>query len=249
MFCKPQSAFTICLALLLSPSLLTVMAHGGNAIIPAGKEEFMPVVSRSLALKNQAHVLYERLDLENSGLGLDAFSYALSGYLNLLEKGKLQNPNTLTICDFSQSSKKKRLYIIDLKEMKILWNTYVAHGRKSGGEFAQSFSNAPKSHKSSLGFYITEQTYYGSHGLSLRINGLEKGINDMARARNIVIHGSDYVGDDFLESNPFTGRSFGCPAIPDEETTAIINTIKEGSCLFIYHPTKQYLTVSKILKS
>ncbi len=193
--------------------------------------------------------MYERLDLENAGLSLDAFSYALSGYLTLLEKGKLQNPYTLTICDFSQSSKNKRLYIIDLKEMKILWNTYVAHGRRSGGEFAQSFSNTPKSHKSSLGFYITENTYYGAHGLSLRINGLEKGINDQAKARNIVIHGSDYVGDDFLENNPFTGRSFGCPAVPEEEKAAIINVIKGGSCLFIYHPTKQYLSVSKILKS
>lgn len=248
MFCKLSSAFTICLTLFASLSFLTV-TYGRNDARPSPAEERSIPVSRPPILRSQAHEMYERLDLENAGLSLDAFSYALSGYLTLLEKGKLQNPYTLTICDFSQSSKNKRLYIIDLKEMKILWNTYVAHGRRSGGEFAQSFSNTPKSHKSSLGFYITENTYYGAHGLSLRINGLEKGINDQAKARNIVIHGSDYVGDDFLENNPFTGRSFGCPAVPEEEKAAIINVIKGGSCLFIYHPTKQYLSVSKILKS
>ena len=126
-------------------------------------------------------------------------------------------------------------------------NTYVAHGRNSGKEFAKSFSNRPESHKSSLGFYITGSTYNGVHGLSLRIDGLERGINDKAWARKVVIHGSDYVGDNYLEENPFSGRSYGCPAVPLTERDSIINAIKEGSCLFIYHPSKLYLSRSKIL--
>ena len=131
--------------------------------------------------------------------------------------------------------------------MKLFMNTYVAHGRNSGGEFAKTFSNRPESHKSSLGFYITGKTYTGSHGLSLEIAGLEKGINDRASARRIVIHGANYVSDNYIESNPYIGRSYGCPAVPAEERDIIINAIKEGSCLFIYHPSNLYLNKSKIL--
>jgi hypothetical protein len=128
-----------------------------------------------------------------------------------------------------------------------LINTYVAHGRKSGSEYARSFSNNPDSHMSSLGFYKTETTYYGDHGLALKIEGLEKGFNDKADERNIVLHGSKYVGADYLRYNRFSGRSFGCPAIPSSQVSSVVNTIKNGSCLFIYHPTKKYLTQSKIL--
>ena len=133
--------------------------------------------------------------------------------------------------------------------MKLLVNTYVAHGRNSGGEFAKSFSNSPESHKSSLGFYRTLQPYYGEHGLSLRIGGLERGINDRADRRNIVIHGSEYIGDNFIQSNPFAGRSYGCPALPSNEIDEVVNTIKDGTCLFIYHPTKNYIKKSKILNA
>jgi len=206
------------------------------------------LVHSSVALSTMsASLLYDSLGLENFGLNPKAFEYAWKGYLRLSQKGKLLNTDYITICDFSQSSKNKRLYIIDLSDMKVLMNTYVAHGRNSGGEFAHSFSNRPQSNKSSLGFYVTGQTYFGMHGLSLKINGLEKGINDKALARKIVIHGSDYVGDEFLEENPFTGRSYGCPAVPSSERDTIINTIKEGTCLFIYYPSRQYISKSKIL--
>lgn len=193
-------------------------------------------------------VLYDSLNLGEFGLNQKAFDYAWRGYLNLYSKGQLSNPAYFSIADFSQSSRNKRLYIIDLIEMKLFMNTYVAHGRNSGGEFAKSFSNRPESHKSSLGFYITGKTYSGQHGLSLQINGLERGINDKAWARKIVIHGADYVSTDYIESNPFIGRSYGCPAVPADERDIIINTIKEGSCLFIYHPSKLYISKSKILK-
>jgi hypothetical protein len=112
---------------------------------------------------------------------------------------------------------------------------------KSGGEFARQFSNKPESHQSSLGFYVTKNTYFGQHGLSLRLEGLEKGINDKAYRRAIVLHGATYIGEGHM------GRSFGCPAVPKHESKKIIQTIKDGTCLFIYHPNKQYLSKSTIL--
>jgi hypothetical protein len=195
----------------------------------------------------EADSVYDGMKLKKFGLTRRAFEYAWKGYKTLLKKGLVANTEVLSICDFSQSSRRKRLYVLDVRSKKVLVNTYVAHGRNSGAEYARSFSNAPESHKSSLGFYITSNTYYGDHGLALKIDGVERGINDNAFGRNIVVHGSKYIGDKFLKKNPFNGRSFGCPAIPAKNTPEVINTIKNGSCLFIYHPTKYYLTKSRIL--
>jgi hypothetical protein len=193
--------------------------------------------------------LYDELDLNDFGLSRQAFEYAYKGYTYLADHHMLDRGNVLSICDFSQSSRNKRLYVIDLDQKKVLINTYVAHGRNSGSEFAHSFSNSTKSHKSSLGFYITQHTYMGDHGLSLKIHGIERGFNDKADRRNIVIHGSKYVGADFLEGNPFNGRSFGCPAVPYEENDEVIEAIKDGSCLFIYYPSKKYIVKSRIINS
>ncbi len=196
-----------------------------------------------------ANILYDSLQLNERGLNKQALIYGLKGYALLQKQGRLAKTAILSICDFSQSSKKKRLYIIDIENRRLLLNTYVAHGRNSGSEYARYFSNSPESLKSSLGFYVTRKTYRGGHGLSLRIEGLEKEFNDKADERNIVVHGSDYVGSDFLRSNKFLGRSLGCPAVPARETSLVINTIKDGSCLFIYHPTQRYLSRSKIINS
>jgi hypothetical protein len=225
------------LSLLASLFFSSASFAGGNS----------PASAREIAIAKESALLYDSLKLEDLGLNEKAFQYAWKGFVALREAGKLKNTDILSIADFSQSSCKKRLYIIDLSTMTVYKNTYVAHGRGSGSEYAKTFSNIPQSHKSSLGFYVTGTTYSGSHGLSLTINGVEKGINDKALARRIVVHGSSYVGNNFLENNPFTGRSYGCPAVPQDETEDIINTIKEGSCLFIYHPSKTYLVKSKIL--
>ena len=197
----------------------------------------------------EAHALYDSMKLRRAGLSKKAFELAWKGYQYMRSKRMLANTDVLSICDFSQSSRRKRLYIIDIDAMKLLINTHVAHGRNSGKEYAKSFSNSVESHKSSLGFYITRQTYWGGHGLALEIDGLERGINDKANERKIVVHGSDYVGDKFLRYNPFNGRSFGCPAVPSRVNTKVINTIKNGSCFFIYHPTKNYINKSRILNS
>ncbi|WP_245843463.1 murein L,D-transpeptidase catalytic domain family protein [Niastella vici] len=213
--------------------------------IPASTKEI--VQSTAEAMASEAMDLYNAMNLKKVGLSIKAFEYALRGYKNLVERGKVIRDQVLSICDFSQSSRKKRFYVIDMASKKVLINTWVAHGRNSGGEYARSFSNNPESHKSSLGFYVTGNTYYGSHGLALKIEGLEKNINDKADARNIVIHGSEYVGANFLARSPINGRSFGCPALPQQETGKVIETIKDGSCLFIYHPTKTYIQKSKVL--
>lgn len=196
-----------------------------------------------------ADSLYTTMGLARKGLSKKAFQIAWKGYNNLLTKGKIRRDDVLSICDFSQSSKRKRLYIIDLEQKKLLMQTFVAHGKNSGSEYAKNFSNRPESHQSSLGFYVTRSTYYGEHGLALKIDGLERGINDKAFARNIVVHGSDYVGNSFLKNNKKIGRSFGCPAVPREQAPKIIQTIKQGTCLFIYHPSKTYLNTSKIINA
>ena len=204
--------------------------------------------SINYAIINDSKAIYNKLQLAAIGLSDKAFDYAYKGYQYLVKKQKLTNANILAICDFSQSSNKKRLYVLDLVNNQVLLTTYVAHGRGSGGEYAMRFSNRSRSHQSSLGFYITSSTYYGDHGLSLRLQGLEPGFNSLAMKRNIVLHGAPYIGDEYLNSNKFMGRSYGCPAVPENECAEIIDLIKNGTCLFIYHPTNKYLQSSKILK-
>jgi len=195
----------------------------------------------------EMELIYDSLQLQKRGLKKEAFNYAYTGYKKLEEEGKLNKEGLITICDFSQSSKRKRLYLIDLNECKLLLNTYVAHGKNSGGEYAKKFSNRPESRQSSLGFYRTKKTYYGGHGLALTLSGLEPGFNDKAERRKIVLHGSLYIGDNYRRWGKYMGRSFGCPAVPMKQSKTLINTIKDGSCLFIYHPSKNYLSGSKIL--
>ena len=241
---KALSAVAFFLLLLVIPA----KNNAGNNI-PTPSFTVIANSSSSQTLAVRTILLYDALKLRSLGLTKAAFDYAYKGYSYLQKKGMLARASVLTICDFSQSSRRKRLFVIDVNLQKVLINTYVAHGRRSGSEYARSFSNNPDSHMSSLGFYKTETTYYGGHGLSLKIEGLESGFNDKAEARNIVVHGSDYVSGSFIKNNPFNGRSFGCPAVPSNQINNVINTIKNGSCLFIYHPTRNYLTHSKILNS
>lgn len=190
---------------------------------------------------------YDSLHLEFAGLSRQAYEYAKKGFDKLVAQGKVLNSSIISIADFSQPSGNKRLYIIDLKNYRLLYNTWVAHGRNSGLENAQSFSNDPSSFKSSPGFYVTQQTYNGKHGYSLKLEGVEKGINDHAQDRAIVIHGAEYVNPSLVEARGFIGRSLGCPAVPVKLATPIINTIKDGTCLFIYNPDNAYLQRSSVL--
>ena len=192
--------------------------------------------------------LYEELQLNSLGLSKAAFSYAIQGYENLRDHGKLNNDEILTIVDFSLPSSAKRLFVLDLKNIKVLYNTYVAHGRNSGKEYARQFSNKPESYKSSLGFYITQGTYNGQHGFSLRLEGEEEGINDNAFSRAIVMHSADYVNKSLIKTQGYIGRSLGCPALPKKVYKPIIQKIKNGSCLFMYSPDSDYVSQSKLLQ-
>ncbi len=197
----------------------------------------------------EATSLYDKMNLAHTGLNEEAFEYAWRGYHNLLRRHLLHRTGILSICDFSQSSHRKRMYIIDVRHKKLLFNTYVAHGQNSGTEYASSFSNLPESGKSSLGFYVTGKTYYGRNGLSLKIVGVDRGYNDLACKRNIVLHGSAYISPRYLNTCGEMGTSLGCPAIPSPVSPRIIKAVKNGSCLFIYHPTKTYLDGSTVLHS
>ncbi|MEO7767749.1 MAG: murein L,D-transpeptidase catalytic domain family protein, partial [Ferruginibacter sp.] len=193
--------------------------------------------------------LYDSLRLGPLGLGRQVFDYAMQGFTFMKEMGKLGNDQIISIVDFSKPSSKKRLFIIDLKNYKVLFNTYVAHGSKSGKEYANDFSNTPESNKSSLGFYETQGTYIGGNGYSLRLEGMEQGINDNANKRDIVMHGANYVDESLIHSRGYIGRSWGCPAVPQRLHKSIIDKIKDGTCLFIFSPDIKYLTHSKILNS
>jgi hypothetical protein len=192
--------------------------------------------------------VYSALNLAEKGLSNEVFQLALKGYRKLESIGKLQNPNILTIIDFSQSSKNKRLFVIDLKNKALLFNTYVAHGRNTGEEFARYFSNKAGSLKSSLGFYVTQNHILGaSVGFSLLLDGVEKGINDNAVKREIIMHGAAYATESFIRKTGRLGRSFGCPSLPPELIKPVIETIEKGSCLFIYQRDDFYIHHSSLL--
>lgn len=186
--------------------------------------------------------LYVNMKLESVGLNSKVFTIAMRGFKKLENKGKLKNASIITIVDYSQSSNKKRLYVIDLKNEKLLYNSYVAHGKNSGEEYAKFFSNDEGSLKSSLGFYITQQTVIGTTtGFALMINGVEKGFNNNAVKRSIIIHAAEYATEKFIKKNGRLGRSYGCPALPPELNKPIIETIKDGTCLFLYNPDDSYI--------
>jgi hypothetical protein len=205
------------------------------------------LVEGDVAVKNTAS-LYDSLQLNQMNLSRNAFDFAMRGYNQLLSAGRLDNSNLVSIVDFSLPSSRKRLFIIDLKKKEVVFNTYVAHGRNSGKEMASQFSNEPESNKSSLGLYITGGTYIGKHGFSLHLAGQEKGINDNANSRAIVMHSAAYVSESAIKMQGFIGRSLGCPALPENLYRPIIEKIKNGSCLFLYSPDKSYAMHSVIAK-
>lgn len=235
----PIALGLLCVSFTLAPS---PKIADSTAVI-AGSANLVNVFS----ITPDAETIYEAVQLKEYGLTKETFEHAWRGYQYLIEKKKITRASYFTICDLSKSSLKKRLYIIDINNNKLVRHTYVAHGKNSGLEYATSFSNTPESLQTSLGFYITDQTYIGKHGLSLRLQGVDPGFNDKAMARTIVMHGAAYVSEARASSGTYMGRSWGCPAVPEKESADIITTIKNGTCLFIYHPSKNYLNKSKIL--
>ncbi len=205
--------------------------------------------SNTPVIKRLSDSIYNLIGLSKYGLKKEVFFNAYKGYRYLLSRESLSNKNLLTICDYSQSSRKKRLYVIDVINSRLLFNTYVSHGTNSGGEFATSFSNLPSSNKSSLGFMVTAETYSGIAGYSMRLNGMESGINDFVRSRDIVLHGSRFVNEAIMSARGRIGNSYGCPAVPLGIHEKIIDAIKGGSCFYIYNPDAWYSHTSRIINS
>lgn len=242
-------AYMVTTSFYLSPEKGTIKKE-----TTAAKKIETVVETKSAKSKNETSSsaeLYSSISFEaDHKLEFNAFSTALIGFENLKKAGMIdQDSHVLTICDFSMSSNSKRLWVIDINDKKVLFNSLVAHGKNTGEEFAQNFSNTESSYQSSLGFYITDATYQGDNGYSLRLLGMDKGFNDAALRRAVVMHGANYVSEDFAAQHQRIGRSWGCPAIPKELTQPIINTIKGKNCLFIYYPDQKYLSSSEWLKS
>lgn len=189
---------------------------------------------RASAFSQNAHQLYNQLGVADSGLSYPVFEKALTGYLNLKNDGKLSaEKQLLTVIDFDKPSTEKRLWVLDLATKQVLFNTLVAHGHNSGENVATNFSNENESNMSSLGFYVTQGEYNGKHGRSLKLQGVDEGYNDNAMARSVVMHGADYVSEDFIKQFGRLGRSLGCPALPMDQYAQIIDAVNGGTCLYL----------------
>lgn len=200
------------------------------------------LTSAPSSLSAEAQVLSQKvqnIDPHVIKLGLKAYDKARSQGLDPQQ--------ILTIVDYADPSTEPRMVVFDLKSNTVLFQTLVAHGMNSGGNIPHAFSDDPSSHESSLGLYVTQQTYDGHHGYSLRLNGLEKGFNDNARSREIVVHSANYVSEQFAEDHGRLGRSWGCFAVSPKVATPIINTIKDGTLLFAYYPDQNWLQNSSYL--
>lgn len=176
-------------------------------------------------------------------LNKKALELALLAYKKASAKGAVKKP-ILTIIDYSLPSNKQRMWIFDLEAMELLYNTHVAHGKNSGLTTPKHFSNDHQSKETSLGTFITRNTYIGSKGYSLNLQGLEEGINDNAYDRRVVMHGAWYVEPEFIKKAGRAGRSWGCPSVAKTLAKSIINTIKDGSVIFAYYPDRNYLANS-----
>lgn len=176
-------------------------------------------------------------------LNRQVLKLALSAYNKATKSGAVKK-HILTVIDYSLPSSAQRMWIFDVEHERLLYNTYVAHGKNSGLDVPKYFSNQPSSKATSLGTYITQETYMGSKGYSLNLQGLEKGFNDNAYSRRVVVHGAWYVEPDFIKKTGRAGRSWGCPSIAKTLVKPVINTIKNGSVLFAYYPDQNYLTHS-----
>ncbi len=181
-----------------------------------------------------------------SNFSPEAIKVGLTAYQKARQQG-LDNKELLTLIDYSKSSKDRRLLVFDLKHQKVLFNTWVAHGKNSGGENATSFSNSSRSLKSSLGVFVTSDTYNGKHGESLRVQGLEPGVNSNAYSRDIVFHSASYVGADIAKEHGMVGRSWGCMAVDPGTIKPLINTIKGETLVVAYYPDQSWLRSSSFL--
>jgi hypothetical protein len=183
------------------------------------------------------------------GLKAEVLRMALRATGCAAEQGKVKRRDLLTVIDYSLPSSEPRLFVFNLESRKLLFRELVAHGKNSGGDIASFFSNSPGSLATSLGLFVTADTYFGSNGYSLRLKGLEEGVNDMAMDRAIVMHGASYVSRAAIHALGRLGRSWGCPAVRKEISKKMIDTLRGGSPIFAYYPDKNWLKASSYLSA
>lgn len=187
------------------------------------------------------------INSQADNLDSDVLKLSLNAYVNARRRG-LDNKQLLTIIDYSKPSTERRLWVVDLKNAKVLFNTWVTHGQNSGSVNATSFSNRPGSLKSSIGVFLTtREAYVGENGYSLRMQGLEPGFNDNAYRRDIVFHGAWYAADNVIKKYGLLGRSWGCPAVNEETARPLIDTIKNNTLVVAYYPDRHWLRSSSFL--
>ena len=223
--------------------ILSTFLYFSNAQTGLSKERQLALKKAELNIKE----LYNELNAAQYDLSFTAFRYAYIGYQTMKKQHRLNNKELFSIIDFTKDCNSKRFYTIDLEKMKIVYYTYVAHGKKSGERMATSFSDAVESNKSSIGFYITGNTYHGGNGYSLMLHGDEKGYNSNLAKRSVVVHTADYANEDYIARNGRMGRSLGCPALPENIYKQVIETIKEKTMIFAYYNDAKYLKTSKYL--
>jgi L,D-transpeptidase catalytic domain len=197
-----------------------------------------------------ASASFARADFDSTSIGnieTDVFEMALNAASCAVQSGAVKAPETLTVIDYSKPSSERRLWVFDLKAKELVYEELVAHGQGSGANMATQFSNEDESHQTSLGLFVTRDTYVGKNGYSLRLDGLDRGVNDRARDRAIVMHGAPYVSEQFVKANGRLGRSWGCPAISAAVAKQMIDRVKGGGLVFAYYPDAKLLKTSKYL--
>jgi hypothetical protein len=202
------------------------------------------------AIDASASVSFTRADFDSTSIGnieTDVFKMALDAASCAVRTGAVSAPETLTVIDYSKPSSERRLWVFDLKAKELVYEELVAHGQGSGANMATQFSNEDESHQTSLGLFVTRDTYVGKNGYSLRLDGLDRGVNDRARDRAIVMHGAPYVSEQFVKANGRLGRSWGCPAISAVVAKQMIDRVKGGGLVFAYYPDAKLLKTSKYL--
>jgi hypothetical protein len=206
-----------------------------------------PAAPVAAALADSAGLLAQALHLAAPDLDRAVLDLALEAQAGAMRRGLVRDSSTLTVIDYSRPSVEPRFFVLDLAARKLVFEELVAHGKNSGDNLAQRFSNTEASLETSLGLFVTCAPYVGEHGRSLRLAGLEPGFNDRAEARGIVIHGADYVSLATAAKLGRLGRSWGCPALPPGEVQKVIDRIQGGSAVFAYYPDARWLGASRFL--
>ena len=235
-------ALSVCTLLALVCTAIAVPSNATSSAVPQERHADAPVALEVDTTREAGWNIEERGSIDPA-----VFDLALGAVGCAVKSGSIQDPSTLTVIDYSRPSTEKRFWVFDLHNQTLLYEELVAHGRGSGENLATEFSNQPDSHQSSLGLFVTQDTYVGRNGYSLRLRGLDEGFNDRAYERAIVMHGAPYVGEEFVRSMGRLGRSWGCPALREGVARAVIDRVKGSGLVFAYYPDPAWLSSSKFL--